>query len=453
MAKKYAYWISSGKYTLIQKMSIVLSGLLSFMMLARLFSPEQFGIWGLFMVIASIVETLRHALIKNGFILFYNNSDPLQKQHFEDNALLLNLLFSILISLIFYLGSSWIAGLLQVPDLANVLRIYVASIFALIPFTHREFKKAAQADFKSVSFLYFVRYLFFLLAVAVHFVFSMECTLNNLAVYYGMSILIGFLASILVGETGQLPQLNYRKQVMIRFLAYGKYVLGTNLFSMIFRNTDSFLISRYFGTGFLGLYNSSMRIINFAETPTQIIGDIMYPKATQLLKSGSTADLKNMYEKTVAASLSMIFPFAILVYIFPEIIINILAGKQYLGAVPILQTLVIFSIMLPFVNQFGNMMDATKRPHINTIVMAVIAVLNIGNNFLWMYFYGSMGTVYALLSSYILLFIAILIILNKILGVQLVQVLKNMVLFYPEYYKIIEQKIKPYKSAVNHEKG
>ena len=44
--KKYSYWIHSGKYTAIQKFSVLGMGIVSFMLLTRVLGPEGFGVWG-----------------------------------------------------------------------------------------------------------------------------------------------------------------------------------------------------------------------------------------------------------------------------------------------------------------------------------------------------------------------------------------------------------------------
>src|SRR5574337_1895707 len=105
MSKKYSYWLSSGKYSMMQRFSVVLSGLFTFMLLTRLFTPDKYAVWGLFMVISSIVETSRNALIKNGYILFTNTSEENELGGIELAAFLTNCIFSILL-IIFFLTSA-----------------------------------------------------------------------------------------------------------------------------------------------------------------------------------------------------------------------------------------------------------------------------------------------------------------------------------------------------------
>ena len=72
MSRKYSYWLDTGKYAMLQKLFSILLGMLSFMVLARIFIPADFGVWGLFIIISSVIETCRNALVRNGYIRFIN---------------------------------------------------------------------------------------------------------------------------------------------------------------------------------------------------------------------------------------------------------------------------------------------------------------------------------------------------------------------------------------------
>ena len=71
MAKKYDYWIRSGKFTTVQKLATLLMGIFSFILLAHMLGPKgTFAVWALFNLISSITEVARVSLIRNAFIRF-----------------------------------------------------------------------------------------------------------------------------------------------------------------------------------------------------------------------------------------------------------------------------------------------------------------------------------------------------------------------------------------------
>ena len=75
---------------MMQKLFSIILGMLSFMLLARVFDPEDFGVWGLFVIISSIIETCRNALVKNGYIRFINSTVQEERPVVEAAALFIN---------------------------------------------------------------------------------------------------------------------------------------------------------------------------------------------------------------------------------------------------------------------------------------------------------------------------------------------------------------------------
>lgn len=436
MAKKYSYWLDSGKYSMLQKICTVVSGLVTFMILARLFTPEKYSVWGLFMVISAIVETLRHALIKNGYILFINTCSEEDRPGYEYAALATNITFSIFLAVFFLLTANFFEDILNANGLAAILRIYTISLLLLIPYTHREFSLLSRMDFRRIFFIYLARYGSFLLAAIVLFILQYSISLTNLTLIYAGSITAGvILMQFFTRNRDSIKPLR-NISVLKKFLHYGKYVLGTNFSSMVFRNTDSFMTAHFISPLALAYYNTSTRIINFAEMPTLVIGEIMYPKASRMVKTGTASEISNIYEKSVAAALTLVLPFALFVFVFPELIIHILAGKQYLEAAPILRILILFTIFIPFVNQFGNIMDVTGKPRVNFLVTMSAAIFNITANLLLIPTYGMFGPAISILSSYILLFLITQILLYYLAGVSLLRVIKNIFHLYGEYFRM-----------------
>ena len=77
----------------------------------------------------------------------------------------------------------------------------------------------------------------------------------------------------------------------------------------------------------------SLRVFNLIDIPSQLIGDILFPKSAGL-SPDNKEKIKTYYEKSVGATLSIILPAIGFVLIFPHIPILILADSRYFGAIP-----------------------------------------------------------------------------------------------------------------------
>jgi len=428
--KKYSYWINSGKYTAVQKFVTLSIGIVSFMLLTRILGPGDFGVWGLFLLIAGITETARTALIKNAFVRFSHQINEEQEEgSLQAAAFILSFSIAVFLALLFLLLSALFSYYLNAPALTIMLRWYALTLVIITLFSHLEIVMTAKMDFRGICWMYCIRQFLLLLPILVCYGFKIHISTVGLSTFYLSSVLAGTLAGFWFSN-GYLKWMfvNYKLWV-IKTWEFGKYVLGNNISSLLFRSTDNFITSKSFGTVVAGQYNACLRIGNLIDLPSQVLGDILYPKAAQFNKSDKE-QIRNMYEKTVGASLVFSIPALLMLILFPELILRILAGPQFLIAADVLRITAIFGFILPFLKQFGTIMDATGSPRANFIVMFFAFCLNIVANLLGVYIWGWTGAALGTLFTYCIIFIITQVILNRRFGVQLGQVGKNTFFFY-----------------------
>jgi O-antigen/teichoic acid export membrane protein len=139
-----------------------------------------------------------------------------------------------------------------------------------------------------------------------------------------------------------------------------------------------------------------------------------------------------MYEKSVGAILIFSLPALIVLIIMPTLILQILAGNQYIIAAPILRITAFFGFTLPFLKQFGTIMDATGHPDINFRVMFLALCINIVANLTGVHFFGIIGAAFGTAFTYAVIFVVTQVILYKRYNIQLLNVFKNTFSFYGE---------------------
>ncbi|HTI89857.1 MAG TPA: oligosaccharide flippase family protein [Puia sp.] len=434
--KKYSYWVNSGKFTAFQKFSTLIMGIISFMLLARILGPSGFGTWGLFLVISSITETARTALIRNAFIRFINKSDHTEHPSLQGSAFLLSSFISAGLAILFlalaYPAATW----LKAPGLAIMLQIYAIAMIVCVFFAHFEMLLNAKMDFKGVCWMYCMRQGSLVLLIAICFVFKTQVNFLILSLFYLFSLVAGSI----IGFQFSIPYLkldirDYRKWMKELWL-FGRYVFGTNIFSLLFRSTDNFITSNKFGPGVSGYYNASLRIGNLVDLPSQVLGDILFPKAAKFDAAaiGDKGAIKNMYEKTVGAILLFSIPSLIVILAVPGPILYILAGKNFIVASSILRITAFFGFTLPFLKQFGTIMDATGKPQLNALVMFCAFVFNIGANMTGVYYFGVIGAALGTLTTYSCLFVVTQLIMYKKFGVTPLNIFKSTMLLYKELF-------------------
>jgi O-antigen/teichoic acid export membrane protein len=393
--------------------------------------PKEFGVWGLFMVISSIVESARIALIKNAFMRFTHQTDEKEQGRLQSAALILSLAISLSLSLLSLLLSRQVAGWLKAPLLSEILQLYSVTLLMSSLFSHFEMLLNARMNFKGICWMYCVRQGILALFIIVYFVFKLPIDSFLLSIFYLFSVVVGTVTGFAYARPYLKWDFKNYTGWLGRLASFGKYVFGNSISSLLFRSTDNFITSTYFGTAVSAYYNSCWRISNLVDLPSQVFADTLFPKAAKYNSSDRGA-IKNMYEKTVGAIMIFSIPALIVIVSVPTLILHILAGNQFIVAAPILRITAFFGFSLPFLKQFGIIMDATGHPDISFRIMFLALCLNIVANLAGVHFFGIIGAALGTAFTYTVIFVITQVILYKRFNIRLINVFKNTVGFYGE---------------------
>ena len=297
--QKYAYWIHSGFYSSLQKLSVLIFGIGSTMLLTRWLDKHEMGVWSLFLAIAAFIEIIRHGLVKNAVIKYLNSSAADDKKFIYASALMMNILITVFIGIVLFLLMDTLVSLLKAHELKKILYIFGIGLLFLIPFSHFEWIQNSHGAFKGIFWAWFWRQLVTLLLIAITQFFYNNITLELLALYYSIGIFVGTLISYRFVHSYLTGTFIVTSTWLLRLWHFGKYVFGSNFSATIFRITDLFFVSHFLYPAIVALQSISARITNVTDIPSQVIGDILFPKSAQSDTAGDSSRIKFLYEKSV----------------------------------------------------------------------------------------------------------------------------------------------------------
>ena len=89
-----SYWIRSAFFTILQRFSVTLFGLINFVVLIRWsLTKDQMGAWALFLAITTVFETTKTSLLKNAHIRYVSTTDAeKEKTTIASSSLLINII-------------------------------------------------------------------------------------------------------------------------------------------------------------------------------------------------------------------------------------------------------------------------------------------------------------------------------------------------------------------------
>jgi O-antigen/teichoic acid export membrane protein len=328
------------------------------------------------------------------------------------------------------------AGWLNTPELFPLFRWGILIILVLIPFNHFEVLLQAHFKFKAIFYGYFFRQGIFMLSVITLLIFHKSfLTLVNLAKLQILSQFFGTLVLLYFAKGYFYRGFDTDKRTILRMFHFGKYIFGTNVFSAFGRSADQFISAGLISADVVAYYNVVSRINNMMDVPSIAIADVLFPKNVEAMATSGPEKVRYYFERMVGTIISILAPISILIFLIPHLFIMILAGSKYYAAVPILQTVILFSFLRPFSYQFGTTMDSIGKPRINFWVNLLTMSMSYGFMYLGLRYTGWLGAAYGTVVSAILSFLIMYSVLNKTIGIRLSETFKWVWLSYREIYE------------------
>ncbi|WP_083925305.1 flippase [Flexithrix dorotheae] len=432
--KPLSYWISSVFFTLAQRLSVMLVGIGAFLILVRVLSKTEMGIYALFFTIITIFEVTRDGLIKNALIRFINISPKEDNSRIQSTALVLSLIYTLLFVALIFIGAKPLSIYWETPQLAKMLYVYAVTAIVSIFFSHAEYIQQANLYFKGIFLIYFVKQGFYFLFIVLFVFIFKDPSLYKLVLLQSVAVAVATVVGVISARKFFLKKFEFSTRWIADQWKYGRFVLATNVSSQALRTIDHFLLASLVSTQAVALYNTSVRISNLLDMPSKAVAEALFPKSVQKSTNGNK-EVAKLYEQTTGGILAVLIPMCLFILIFPDLIIRIIAGAKYLDAVPVLRIAVIYSLLLPFQKQFGTVMDASGKPKINFIVNLLLALFNLIIVYFSVKAFGLLGAAYGLLITLIIALIITQIILKREFGVSTISVFKQVGVFYSYLFK------------------
>jgi len=442
---KNSYWLKSGSYTLLSRLYRTFVGLIAFIILVRILPKSSFGEWILYLSIITVVEVIRDGFLINPLIKFVVEKSSLDKEEVPrvlTSSFVLNLIFSAFTFILILFLRSPTAELLNSEIIGTLLLIGGVKLMITLPGSFSHALQQANFEFKWVFWADVVNRTLFIIILMIIFVRGIDFGLMQLA-WLDLGI---YLISGIIGLVGARRLLNFSKvlskQMLRQIFRFAKYTLATNVGSMFFRNVDSWMLSSILSPAAVAIYTPAIRVSNFVDVPFQSLNSILFPKIVQAFHEDGIGKVKLYYERSVSVTLSLLIPVNLLLWIFAEYVIIIVAGTDYLESVPILKITLLTSLIVPFVKQFGVVMDSIKRPQTNTKFMIFLVAMNVGFNYYFINNYGIIGAAYGTLCGISSGFIVSSIYLNRRMGVSINATLAQIFLNYDKALRKIRENLR-----------
>ncbi|MEL7221368.1 MAG: oligosaccharide flippase family protein, partial [Bacteroidota bacterium] len=347
------------------------------------------------------------------------------------SGLWVNIIGSLLLGLSLVVLSQPLSVLWKAPELANLMWWYLP--WALIHGTARfmDFPHMVHHDFQGIFWSKSINGFFFLAGIVGCWLYFGKVELFWLPLMQTVAAIPALLI-MLWYRNDYLRWGSYSADWAKRILHFGKFVLGTNISSMLFNKMDLMMVGFFLNPTAVAIYNVATRVTNYLEVPMSGISQVIYPKIAMANSNGSKSEVGALYEKSVGIIVALILPLVIVVLGLSEWVVVLIAGKAYASAAPLLNILVIAVMIKPWGRLFGITLDAIGKPQLNFLLLAISLLLNIGLNVLFISWWGLEGAAIATLTAMVLLVVSGQILIDRIIPISQWNILKQIIQVYTQ---------------------
>lgn len=312
--------------------------LTSMMILARIFSPETFGIFAVIQVFAVFFALLSEM----GFGPALVNESKISNE-MRDGIYSFTWLLGIAIAITFYFLSpliSWfyeneIYKYLVVPLAVSIL--FNTAVIVPISAFHREKKFLSIARFEAIAEIASV-------IVVLIFVKFIE-PIYALSLKPLSSAFVRYILVLLGAKNTEVGVPSFGRDVgqTRKLIAFSKHQASFNFLNYFSRNLDNILVGKYLGPVSLGVYDKAYQLMRY---PLMLLTYAMSPAIQPVMK-----ELNNDMVKFEILHNKMIFYISVLglisgwlFYFLAELIVLILLGEQWGDVIPVIK---ILSLTIP----------------------------------------------------------------------------------------------------------
>lgn len=438
---KNSYWLKSGIYTILQRVTTLFTGFGSFYILVRSLDKSDMGAYALFLTVTALIEVGKNGLIQNAQIKYSASASEEEYPKILSASFSLNLFIAIFLIIVLLLLAKPLSLLWNSPPLENMFYLYCITSIVLVPFYQFNFIQQANLDFKGIFYSSLVRQGLFFSGILISVLVGYKISLNEIV----WLMTIGAVFGTIVSYPFVKKFFRISKKIewiwVKKLFHYGKYVFGTNISSMIYSSIDQMMLGSLLGTAQVAIYNTAARINNFVEVPLSAVATIVFPQSAKRIETEGKESVCYLYERSVGLLLAMIVPVIIITLLFTKEIIWIIAGSEYYSSIPILQIIILGTLLQPFGRQFGVVMDSIGKPKINFIILVIIAVINVIMNYIFIKMIGTIGAAIGTMITLAIFFTINQIILKKEIGVKTHHPFIYMYKFYIDGFKIVKNKL------------
>lgn len=391
----------------------------SLIILARLLSPEDFGVYAILMIFVTFMNIFASMGTSQAVIHLESPDKRMLSSIFYFNVMAGVFLFVALYFLAWPIASffenSALIHLLQIIGLSFVITTLSMVQKALIE---------KEMAFKAVIMIE-------TLALAISSIAGIVSAYYNSGIY---SLIVMTLSNSLILTIGLWlvskwkPSLMFALQDIKTIFGYSMYLTGHSIVNHFARQSDQILVGKFIGSGALGIYSMAYKIMLYPlENISRVIVRVLFPALSEI--KDDNARLRSGYLKAISYVAFFTFPLMLGLMVTAENFVLVVFGEKWAGMAILLIILAPVGLIQSIITTTGSIYMAKgstrlmfKIGTINSAVTLIAFIVGVP--------FGVVGVAIAYLTANLIMLYPNLNLAWKQIDLKVIQAINELIPFF-----------------------
>jgi len=387
--------------SLLGNLTISFFGIAGFALLARTFQMDIFGEWVIFISAAAFVEMFRYGIINTAIVRYLSGADQDERVKYIGSNGLIGMIATVIICILLYIFLFTFYDSIHNSGYELFFKWYPLLAVINLPMNTALVIMQSDLKFGKILLIRSIESVGFFLVVTVNY-FFLHMTLMQLVISFLFIDAIASGVCVIMGWDGlkYIPKATkHTTKVLLNFSKYTTFTLiGTNLL----RSADTFIISfSPLGTAAVALYSIPMKLTELQQIPLRSFAATAFPKLSRASMQKNVAEVKEIFYTYTGAMTYLFIGISLVTFVFADLFILILGGKQYLGTDPvtgfnaatIMRIFSIYGLLLPIDRMTGIGLDSINKPNINFLKVLYMVIANVIGDIIAIFIFKSLSLV------------------------------------------------------------
>ncbi|MGM0612993.1 MAG: lipopolysaccharide biosynthesis protein [Bacteroidota bacterium] len=359
MSKLQKQAISGIKWTTLQTFISAITGPVLLWIKTQFLSPEEFGLISIILIVIGLVKLLETFGISQAII----QKDEVSEKE-SSTLFFFNIFLSLILGVILFFASSFIAQFYNMPDLEYFLKFVVLVILLSGPaLLFRAFLEK-KLFFRRISLIDMGGNIIIFISTTIYLI--MDTGVLSIVFGHitgGIFTTFAFLISAIQFKAVKI-KLYFNPAMLKSFLRFGVFVSAKQLLTFIASRADELVIGYFLAPDVLGIYHFGKNMLEKIRTlMTKSFGKVLFPVFSKLKKN--IPRLGQAYQQISRYISFGAFPVFTGIALTAHLFVPLFFGEKWMDSIIVFQ---IFSVSMIFMlltaNISSSLLYSLNKPHI-----------------------------------------------------------------------------------------